>query len=80
MSDGERQRVSVRTYRGDDCNVGQVTATSLRVIGYDHFALVPVVAHRFDLIFDRFLHRTEMDWQVRCIGHETSVRLCGSTH
>jgi hypothetical protein len=63
------------TYGCDDSNVGQVTASSLRMIGHNHLTFVPVVSHSLDLIFDGLLHGTKMYGQVRRVGYESTVRL-----
>ncbi len=75
MSHNSHGQCAHNTYGGDDSDVRQVTTASFRMIGHNHFTLVPVVAHRSDLIFNSFLHRAKMHWQMRRIGYESTVGL-----
>ena len=57
------------TYWSDDCKVWKMAASGARMIGKDHVSFSQTVPHLFHLVLHRFLHCTQMNWNVRSIGY-----------
>ena len=69
----EENRLASIEHRTYDCHVWQVGAACHRMIREYDFSLFPRVPKELDLVANCFLHGTQVNRQMRGIGHQVTL-------